>query len=97
MTEKIDTQGMSGPTSKGCKDNVFPKDEDGNPIYPEMKITPLTLLEPQLRIELKDLINEVLDEREYNRKMNGPYDMPEEDETTYTEYKHPLYKHLETK
>ena len=75
MTEKIDTQGMSGPTSEGCKDNVFPKDEDGNPIYPEMKITPLTLLEPQLRIELKDLINEVLDEREYNRKMNGPYDL----------------------
>ena len=96
MTEKIDTQGMSGPSSEGCKDNVFPKDEDGNPIYPEMKITPLTLLEPQLRIELKDLINEVLDEREYNKKMNGPYDMPEEDEPTYTEYKHPWYEHIET-
>ena len=86
MTEKIDTQGMSGPTSKGCKDNVFPKDEDGNPIYPEMKITSLTLLEPQLRIELKDLINEVLDEREYNRKMNGPYDMPEEDEPPHVDW-----------
>ena len=96
MTEKIDTQGMSGPTTQGCKDNVFPKDENGNPIYPPMDVTPLTLLEPQLRIELKDLINEVLDEREYNRKMNGPYDMPEE-EPTYTEYKHPWYEHLETK
>ncbi len=98
MTEKIDTQGMSGPTIEGCKDNVYPKDENGETIYPPMKITPLTLLEPQLRIELKDLINEVLDEREYNKKMNGPYDMPEEDEpTTYTEYKHPWYEHIETK
>ena len=34
MTEKIDTQGMSGPSQKGCTDNVFPKDADGNPIYP---------------------------------------------------------------
>ena len=77
MTEKIDTQGMSGPTSKGCKDNVFPKDEDGNPIYPEMKIAPLTLIEPQLRVELTELINEVLDAREYKKKMEGPYDMVE--------------------
>ena len=36
-------------------------------------------IDTQLKIQLKDLINEVLDEREYNKKMNGPYDMPEED------------------
>ena len=83
MTEKIDTLGMSGPSTEGCKDNVFPKDEDGNPIYPEMKITPLTLLEPQLRIELKDLINEVLDEREYKAKLEGPYDNPEPPPQSY--------------
>ena len=34
MTEKIDTQGMSGEAVKGCTDNVYPKDADGNPIYP---------------------------------------------------------------
>ena len=53
MSEKIDTQGMSGPSTKGCKDNVFPKDADGNPIYPPFNPTPLPLIEPQLKKELK--------------------------------------------
>ena len=77
MSEKIDTQGMSGPSTKGCKDNVFPKDADGNPIYPPFNPTPLPLIEPQLKKELKELINEVLDEREYQKRLNGPYDMPD--------------------
>ena len=77
MSEKIDTQGMSGPSTKGCKDNIFPKDADGNPIYPPFNPTPLPLIEPQLKKELKELINEVLDEREYQKKLNGPYDMPD--------------------
>tara|TARA_B100000131_G_scaffold72261_1_gene68542 strand:+ start:620 stop:862 length:243 start_codon:yes stop_codon:yes gene_type:complete len=63
MTEKIDTQGMSGPTTEGCTDNIYPRDENGEPIYPPFNPTPLTLIEPQLKIELKALINEVLDER----------------------------------
>ena len=37
------------------------------------------MLEPELRQELKDLINEVLDERDHEHKLNGPYDFPEED------------------
>ena len=37
------------------------------------------MLDSQLIQELKDLINEVLDEREHERKLNGPYDFPEED------------------
>ena len=61
---KIDTQGMSGEVTKGCTDNVYPLDENGNPIYPPFNPTPLPLLEPKLRQELKDLINEVLDERQ---------------------------------
>ena len=74
---KIDTQGMSGPPTKGSKDNVFPKDENGEPIYPPFNPTPLPLIEPNLREELKALINEVLDEREYQKKLEGPYDFPE--------------------
>ena len=77
MTQKIDTQGMSGDAVEGCEDNVYPRDENGEPIYPSMKIKPLPLIEPKLRQELKDLINEVLDEREYQKKLNGPYDVPE--------------------
>ena len=37
------------------------------------------MLDSELKKELKDLINEVLDEREHERKLNGPYDFPEED------------------
>jgi len=75
---KIDTQGMSGPPIKGSKDNVFPKDENGEPIYPPFSPEPLPLIEPQLKIELKALINEVLDEREYQKKLEGPYDVYED-------------------
>ena len=37
------------------------------------------MLDSELKQELKDLINEGLDEREHERKLNGPYDFPEED------------------
>ena len=64
MTEKIDTQGMSGPATKGCTDNVYPHDENGEPILPRAVITPCRLHTSQMVKELKILINEVLDERE---------------------------------
>jgi hypothetical protein len=37
------------------------------------------LISDALKEELKSLINEVLDERDHERKLNGPYDFPEED------------------
>ena len=80
MTEKIDTQGMSGEATEGCTDNIYPKDENGEPIYPSFNPTPLPLLEPKLREELKALINEVLDERELEKILNGPYDVYRLDE-----------------
>ena len=64
MTEKIDTQGMSGPVTKGCTDNVYPHDENGEPIHPRAVITPRRVHTHQIVKELKILINEVLDERE---------------------------------
>ena len=63
MTEKIDTQGMSGPSQKGCKDNLFPKDADGNPIYPPFNPTPLPIFDTKERAELKEIMLEAL--REY--------------------------------
>ena len=65
--EKIDTQGMSGPVTKGCSDNVYPHDENGNPILPRAIITPRRLFTPEYVKEMKILINEVLNEREYQR------------------------------
>ena len=64
MTEKIDTQGMSGPAIKGGKDNIYPHDENGEPILPRAILRPNRLHTPQIVKELKILINEVLDERE---------------------------------
>ena len=72
--DKIDTQGLSGPATKGCTDNVYPHDENGNPILPRMVINPMRFLTPELVKELKILINEVLDEREYKKRLAGPYD-----------------------
>ena len=34
----------------------------------------------KLREEVKKIINEVLDERELEKKMRGPYDIPEKDD-----------------
>ena len=72
--DKIDTQGLSGPAIPGCKDNNYPHDENGNPILPKMVINPRRLHTSEMVKELKILINEVLDEREYKRKMRMAYD-----------------------
>ena len=62
MTEKIDTQGMSGEAVKGCKDNIYPKDADGNPIYPPFNPTPLPIFDEKERAELKEIMLEALKE-----------------------------------
>ena len=64
MTEKIDTQGMSGPATPGCSDNIYPHDENGEPILPRAIITPRRVHTHEIVKELKILINEVLDARE---------------------------------
>ena len=45
---------------------------------PPMVVNKMNLLSDALKIELKQLINEVLDEREIEKKMNGQHDVPEE-------------------
>ena len=62
--DKIDTQGMSGPANSGGTDNIYPHDENGEPILPRAVITPRRIHTPEVVKELKILINEVLDERE---------------------------------
>ena len=62
--DKIDTQGMSGPAIPGGSDNIYPHDENGDPILPRAVITPRRIHTPEMVKELKILINEVLDERE---------------------------------
>ena len=59
---KIDTQGLSGPTIKGCTDNVYPYDSNGNPIYPPFNPTPLPIFNDKERAELKEIVLEALKE-----------------------------------
>ena len=72
MTEKIDTQGMSGPvdpTYRG-KDNVYPKDADGNPIYPPANFKLWPIFDDKERAELKEIMLEAL--KEFHSKPNLP-------------------------
>lgn len=40
--------------------------------------TQIGIITDALKKELKDIINEVLDERELEKQMNGPYDFPDD-------------------
>ena len=89
--DKIDTQGLSGPATEGCKDNDYPHDENGEPILPSMVIQPRRLFTPEMVKEAKILINEVLDEREYKRKLRMAYDNPTPPGVSYFDTEH--FKH----
>tara|TARA_S200000501_G_scaffold96627_1_gene89912 strand:+ start:129 stop:365 length:237 start_codon:yes stop_codon:yes gene_type:complete len=69
----MDTQAMSagGRTTSDI--------ETQRDAIPPIKVNKMNLLSDSLRVELKQLINEVLDERELQMKLDGPYDFPEYD------------------
>jgi hypothetical protein len=75
--DKIDTQGMSGGTVKGCMDNVYPRDpETGEPIYPPANFRVLPIFDDKERAELKEIMLEAL--KEYHDKPNySPYRLDE--------------------
>ena len=59
--DKIDTQGMSGGTIKGCMDNVYPRDpETGEPIYPPANFKQWPIFDDKERAELKEIMIEAL-------------------------------------
>ena len=66
--DKMDTQGMSGPVDPNYKGS--PKAQKHKP----MEIHPRRLFTPEMVKEAKILINEVLDEREYKRRLRMSYD-----------------------
>ena len=74
--EKIDTQGMSGEAVKGCTDNVYPHDENGEPILPKGEWKELPIFNEKERKELKEIMLEAL--KEYHEKPNySPYRLDE--------------------
>ena len=83
--DKMDTQGMSGP--------VDPNYEGPIRMQPHkpMMIHPRRLFTPEYVKEMKILINEVLDEREYQRKLRMAYDNPKPPGVSYFDTEH--FKH----
>ena len=71
---KIDTQGMSFGDGKDSGRSL----EEQREAIPPMATNKMNLISDALKIELKELINEVLDERDIEKKLNGPYDFPED-------------------
>ena len=81
----IDTQGMSAPADPDDK-----RKWKAQPHKP-MMIHPRRLFTPEYVKEMKILINEVLDEREYKKQMAGPYDDPQPLQVSYFDTEH--FKH----
>ena len=59
---KIDTQGLSGEAVKGCTDNVYPHDENGEPILPRAEFKELPIFDDKERAELKQIMLDALKE-----------------------------------
>ena len=72
---KIDTQGMSYGDGKGDGRTL----EEQRAAIPPFNPPKLNIISDALKIELKDLINEVLDERDHEKKLKGPYDVYEDE------------------
>ena len=68
----MNTQGMSYGESKGEGRSL---QEQRDAIKP-MQVNKINLISDLLKVELKQLINEVLDERELKKKLEVPYDFP---------------------
>ena len=70
----INTQGMSyGDGTSGRSI------EEQRAAIPPLQVNKTNIISDALKVELKELINEVLDERELEKKMNGPYDFYDDD------------------
>lgn len=70
--DKMDTQGMSYGGGKSTRSL-----EEQRAEIPPFIPNKVNIITDALKVELKELINEVLDERETEKKLNGPYDFPE--------------------
>ena len=76
--DKIDTQGMSGGTIKGCMDNVYPRDpETGEPIYPPANFKQWPIFNDKERAELKEIMIEALKEYYQGEKTHPAWTLDE--------------------
>ena len=85
---KIDTQGMSGPVDPNYKGK--PLDQQQREL-PKAIITPRRLFTESYVKEMKILINEVLDERQYQKELSQAVDNPTPPGISYFDVEH--FKH----
>ena len=81
----IDTQGMSGPADPDAKPSLTPQE------YKPMIVKPRRLFTPEYVKELKILLNEVLDERQYQKELSQAVDNPTPPGISYFDVDH--FKH----
>ncbi len=82
---KIDTQGMSGPVDPNYKGPIRIQE------HKPATVRPRRLFTETYAKEMKILINEVLDEREYKKRMAGSYDYVKPLPPSYFDTEH--FKH----
>ena len=68
----MDTQAMTFGGKSTPEDIEAQRDK-----IPDVKPKEINIISDALKKELKDIIHEVLDERELEKKLNGPYDFPD--------------------
>ncbi len=70
----IDTQGMGGPMTPEDLAKWKASPEYKKQVHKPMVVRPRRLFTPEYVKEMKILINEILDEREHKKRMEGAYD-----------------------
>ena len=88
---KIDTQGMGAPMSEEDLAKWKASPDYKETVHKPATVTPRRLFTPEMVKELKILINEVLDEREYKKQMAGAYDNVKPLPVSYFDTEH--FKH----
>jgi len=83
----IDTQGMGAPLSSEERKKLKSQPVE----YKPATVRPRRLFTPEMVKELKIVINEVLDEREYKRRMKGAFDEIKHPGPSYFDTEH--FKH----
>ena len=90
---KMDTQGMGAPMSPEDLEKWKASPEYKKQVHKPAIVRPMRLITPMMAKELKILINEVLDEREYKKRLKGPYDNVKPLPPSYFDtehFKHPV-------
>ena len=89
---KMDTQGMGAPMSEEDLAKWKASPDYKETVHKPATVTPRRLFTPEYAKEMKILINEVLDERDHKKRMEGAYDDVKPLPPSYFDTKHFQYR-----